>query len=100
MEYYDAFTLRHRGMQLWLLGLIVVSGAIASLASPAFWMAILGMLLATSGLLANSARTGQWYTWQRWDPSISWYEGWAILSGGIFAAAPFVEILVRARLGF
>ncbi len=100
MEQYDEFTIRNRKLQLWLFFLMIVSGMIAAVTSPAFWMAIVGMLLASSGILANSARTGQRYTWQRLDQSVSWYEGWAILSGSVLAATPFIEILVRAGFGW
>jgi hypothetical protein len=100
MEQYDAFTLRNRGLQVWLLLLMVIAGAIATASSPAFWMAILGMLLAASGVMANSIRTGQRFTWERWDQTVSWYEGWSVLSGAVLAAVPFVEVLVRASFGW
>ena len=100
MEQYDAFTLRNWRMQAWLAFLIVVAGTVAAMSSPAYWMIMIGMLLIASGYVANSIRTGQWYTWQRWDRSISWYEGWAVLSGAVITVAPLADVLVRARSGW
>ena len=99
MEPYDAFTLRNRAMQGWLFFLLLAAGALATITSPAFWMALVGVLLAATGVLAYSARSEQGYSWRHGDRPISWFEGWALLSGTVIGAAPFIEIFVRAYLG-
>lgn len=99
METYDAFTFRNRRIQAWLVLLVVAAGGVAAATSPAFWLCIVGMLLIASGVTANSVRTGQWYTWQRADRSVSWFEGWAILSGAVLIATPLVEVLARSYFG-
>src|SRR5262245_44732660 len=96
METYDAFTLRSRRMQCWLAGEAVVAAGVVALFPPSFWLCGVGLIVFTCATLANSARTGQWYTWQRLDTSVSWFEGWAALSGLILIAVPVIGMLVRA----
>jgi hypothetical protein len=86
-------------MQAWLVAVAIVAATISVLAPPAFWLCVVGGALAITGNLANSVRTGQWYTWQRWDRSVSWFEGWAYASGAVLCAVPLLAVLVRAHTG-
>lgn len=98
MEDRDYFTLRNRAMLVWLASVAMLALAVASLFPPSFWLCGLGIPLAVVGMLAHSARTDQWYTWQNWEPKLSWFEGWAASTGVTLAIVPLVGILVRAWL--
>jgi hypothetical protein len=91
------FTFRNRGMQQWLLAVIAASFIIALVFPPAFWLCIVGVVLLFTALLANSLRTGQWYSRQV-ERSLSGFEGWAGATGAVVMAVPLITILVRAWL--
>jgi hypothetical protein len=97
MESWDYFTFRNRAMLYWL-GIVFAFGLVMVLFfPPAFWLCTLGILFLVVGLLAHSARTGQWYTWQNWEPSLSWFEGWLVVTGSILMVAQLIAVILRAR---
>jgi hypothetical protein len=96
MEDRDVFTFRNRGIVLWLAGVLLVSLVIGAVSPPAFWLAPIGILFIIVGGLAHSFRTEQWYTWERWELRLNWFEGWAASTGGVlFAAALASFFFVR-----
>ncbi len=72
---------------------------IAAFFPPAFWLCAPGSVLLLVGKLAQAARTGRWSTWQGYDGTINWFEGWAMVTGIVLNTVPFVAILLRVRLG-
>jgi hypothetical protein len=95
MESWDYFTFRNRTMLNWLGIVILFSLAMALFFPPAFWLCTLGVLLIVVGLLTHSSRTGQWYTWQNWEPRLSWFEGWAGITGGLLVAVPLIVAILK-----
>jgi hypothetical protein len=93
----DDFTFRHRPMRQWLPGLLAASIAITVAFSPAFWLCVSGVALFATATLANSARTGQWFSRQV-GGSLSWFEGWAGASGAVLTLVLLVAIFVRIWL--
>jgi hypothetical protein len=93
MEDRDLFTLRHRGVLLWLAGVLVGSVSVAAIVPPSFWLSAVGFAFLAAGVIAHSARTGQWYTWQRWEPRFNWFEGWAAATGVVLFLVPFLVVL-------
>jgi hypothetical protein len=98
MESFDHFTFRNSRIRAWLAGTCAVVVLVAVIFPPAFWLCGLGAPLVVVAVLAHSARTGQWYTWQRWEPSFSWFEGWAGATGATMILGPVLTITVRAWL--
>ena len=90
----DAFTLKNRSMRVWLAGVLVVSLVIVVLSPPAFWLCGVGGALLVIGQIANSARTDQWWSWQR-QGSLNWFEGWAASTGATLAVVPLMSALMR-----
>jgi hypothetical protein len=91
----DVFTLNNRAMRVWLAAVLLSSGAAAALMPPAFWICGVGAALIVLGSVSNSARTDQWYSWQR-EGSLSWFEGWAASTGAVLTVVPLVVALLRA----
>ena len=98
MEPDDAFTLRNHGMRIWLVGLFVVVAGIVTLDPPSFWLAAFGAVLAIIGHLFNASRTSQWYTWQRSDKTVTWFEGWAFWTAGILILVPMLGVIVHGGI--
>ena len=84
-------------MQAWLAGLFVLGAAIAGAFPPSFWLCAVGAGFLVVATLANSARTGQWYSWQN-EGSLSWFEGWAAASGAVLLVVPLAAIILRSWL--
>ena len=84
-------------MQAWLIGLLLAGAGIAGLFPPSFWLCAFGAILLVVATLANSARTGQWYSWQN-EGSLSWFEGWAAASGAVLLLVPLVAVILRSWL--
>lgn len=96
MESWEYFTFRNRAMLYWL-GIVFVFGLVIVLFfPPASWLCTLGILFLVVGLLAHSARTGQWYTGQNWESSLSWFEGWAAVTGCVLIAVSLIADILRA----
>lgn len=98
MENVDRFTFRNSRIRVWLGGVCGAVVLVAVFSPPAFWLCGLGVPLVVVATLAHSARTGQWYTWQRWEPSFNWFEGWAAATGVTMIAGPVLTFAVRAWL--
>ena len=96
-ETSNDFTFRNRAVRGWLGLVILGSIAIVSVFPPAFWLCGLGAALLAIGSTANSARTGQWMSWQN-EGSLSWFEGWLVSTAAAFLVAPLVAIVVRSWL--
>jgi hypothetical protein len=94
----DVFTLKNRAILSWLVGVAAISVVVAMLRPPAFWLAGLGGVLVALGLLANSARTNQWYSWQN-EGSLNWFEGWAVATGVTLAVVPLMFAMFRGLAG-
>jgi predicted membrane channel-forming protein YqfA (hemolysin III family) len=94
----DVFTLKSRAILSWLVGVCTASSVLAALRPPAFWLAALGGVLLVTGLVANSSRTNQWYSWQR-EGSLNWFEGWATSTGAILAIVPLTFAVIRDLVG-
>lgn len=92
MEDRDAFTFRSRGMLSWLAGVFVVSIAVAAVSPPAFWLAPVGLAFIFIAGLAHSFRTEQWHTWERWEPRLNWFEGWAASTAGVLFAVSLASL--------
>jgi len=84
-------------MRQWLVGIVVLALFLILKYPPSFWLCFVGGTLLATGSLANSARTGQWMSWQN-EGSLNWFEGWAALTGAILVALPLVAIIVRSWL--
>jgi len=93
----DEFTFRSRATQAWLALVLVLSVAIASSFPPAFWLCGIGAASLILASLANSSRTGQWYSWQN-EGSLSGFEGWAAASGAVLLVVPLVAVILRSWL--
>ena len=91
----DRFTLRSRSIRVWLGVVVACSIAVVSLFPPSIWLSVAGVGLIVAALLANSARTGQWWSWQT-EGSLNWFEGWAASTGAILVCVPLLAILLRA----
>jgi len=91
------FSLRSRIAMVWLIAIVLAAMALAFAFPPAFWLCTVGVGLLVVGLTMNSARTGQWYSWQL-KGSLSLLEGFVALAGVGFVAIPFLVILVRSWL--
>ena len=96
MESRDYFTFRNRGVLTWLCAVAFGATALTIAVPPSFWLCGVGGALLAVGLLSHSARTGQWYTWQNWEPSLSWFEGWATSTGVLLMVLPLLAVLARA----
>jgi len=96
MEQFEIFSFRNRALLAWLVSVILAGGAIAALAPPALWMCAIGAILLVSSMLGHSARTSQWYTWQRREPRLSWFEGWAASTGVVLVVVPLLAIVLRS----
>lgn len=96
MEQRDHFTFRNAGIRAWLLAVLVGAGALAVAAPPSLWLCAAGILLLAAGLLAHSARAGQWFTSQDWEPSLNWFEGWAASTGALLLLTPLWVLLALA----
>jgi hypothetical protein len=92
----DDFTLSNRSLLLWLIGVFVVVIPLVMFFPPALWLCDVGGLLLALGVIANSARTNQWYTWQR-GGNLSWFEGWCVSTGALLAIPPLLAMLVRSQ---
>jgi len=100
MEDRDLFTLRHAGVLLWLVVVLIGSISMAVLVPPSFWLSAIGIAFLAVGVISHSARTGQWYTWPRWEPRFNWFEGWAATTGVVLLLVPFLVVLfVGANAG-
>lgn len=99
MEQFEIFTLRNRALLTWLACIMLGGGAAAALAPPALWMCAIGAFLLVSSILGQCARTGQWYTWQRWELRLSWFEGWAASTGIVLVVVPLLVIVLRSYAG-
>ncbi len=82
-------------MQVWLIGLLVFGTGVAGFFPPSFWLCGIGTVLVVVATLANSARTGQWYTWQN-EGSLNWFEGWAAASGVVLLVVPPLALILRS----
>ena len=91
MEEREVFTLRNRGIVSWLAGVLALASLIGALSLPAFWLAPGGFLFILVAAIAHSFRTGQWLSWQRWEPRLNWFEGWAASTGGVLITAAVVS---------
>jgi hypothetical protein len=96
MEHRDYFTFRNASTLIWLGAVVVTSLAAVFAFPPAFWLCGVGGVFVAIGALSNSVRTGQWYSWQNWEPSLSWFEGWAVTTGAILAVLPLLVIIMRS----
>jgi xanthosine utilization system XapX-like protein len=94
----DHFTLRHRGVVIWLAGVVAATVAVCVVAPPAFWICGLGGLLLGAGLIANSSRTRQWMSWEN-EGKLNWFEGWAAASGAVMLVVPLALVLLRNAIG-
>ena len=95
MEQRDLFTFNNRGITVWLLVVGVLAATVAFVAAPAFWMCIAGAGLVAIGGIAHSARTGQWFTWQDWEPRFNWFEGWSGSTGLLLMAMPLLVAILK-----
>ena len=93
MEDRDYFTFRNSSLRGWLAGVAVLAGVIAAAAPPSLWLCALGGALLALGVLSHSARTGQWFTWQNWEPSLNWFEGWAASTGVMLLLVPLLVLI-------
>jgi len=93
----DEFTLRNRAMQVWLSGLVVAEMVVAFAFPPSFWLCGIGLAFLAVASLANSARTGQWFSWQN-EGSLNWFEGWAASTGAALFVVPLLAIILRSWL--
>ena len=98
MESRNYFTLRNRAMLIWLVSEALVALDVVAYFPPSFWLCGLGFPLAVIGMLAHSARTEQWNTWENWEPKFNWFEGWAASTGVTLEVIPVVGVLVRVWL--
>ena len=96
MEDRDVLTLRNRGVRLWLSGVLLSSVLISAAFPPAVWLFGAGMACMVTAVVCHSARTGQHYTWERWEPRLNWFEGWLACTGAVLFVAPLIG-LVFAR---
>jgi hypothetical protein len=94
----DVFTLKNRAILFWLTGVFATSLTVAIWLPPAHWLASVGVCLIFVAVLARSARTNQWFTWQNEGPS-NWFEGWAGLTGAILTVVPLLLDALRDWLG-
>jgi hypothetical protein len=95
MEARELFTLRNKAVVAWLTCAAVATSAVSVALPPAFWLCALGVILVAAGMLSHSARTGQWYTSQRWEPRFNWFEGWASCTGAIVTIVPLLVLIAR-----
>lgn len=93
MEHRDYFTFRNSGIRLWLGGVSVLAGILVVALPPSFWLCVTGGALLALGILSHSARTGQWFTWQNWEPSLNWFEGWAACTGVLLIVVPLLVLV-------
>jgi len=91
------FTFRSRGAAVWFLGSVLAALALALAFPPGLWLCVVGGVLLACALTANSARTGQWYSWQN-EGSLSQFEGTLASAGIALATVPLLAILLRSWL--
>jgi hypothetical protein len=91
----EVFTLKNKSVRRWIAGVIVVVLLVVTLFPPAFWLCDLGFVLIVAGTVANSARTEQWWSWQR-EGNLNWFEGWCAVTGAILAILPLLAVLARS----
>jgi hypothetical protein len=96
MESGDYFTFSNSGMRRWLIGVLVGAFAVAYLFPPSFWLCGVGIALIVCAGLSHSLRTDQWYTWQNWEPQLSWFEGWLGTTGVVLIAVPLLFVALQA----
>lgn len=89
------FTFKNRSIRLWFAGVIIVVLLIVIFFPPAFWLCGLGGVLFVIGTTANSARSDQWYSWQR-GGNLNWFEGWCAVTGAVLAILPLLAMLIRS----
>lgn len=91
-----SFSLRNRGLLLWLLGLTAVTALVVICMPPAFWLCEIGAVLLAATSIFISARTGEWMT-PREDqsPTLTWFEGWLGSTSIILMVVPLLGILLR-----
>jgi len=90
-----SFTFRNPRILTWLALIVVASIILAWYQPPAFWLCWVGAALVVIGQLTNSARTGQWMSWQN-EGSLDWFEGWAVSTGVIMAIVPLAGVIIRS----
>jgi hypothetical protein len=93
MEQRDYFTFRNPGIRTWLGVVAAVAGLLVVNVPPSLWLCAVGGALLALGVLAHSARTGQWFTWQNWEPSLNWFEGWAASTGVLLLVVPLLVLV-------
>ena len=96
MEPSDYFTFQNTGIRAWLGGISVLSGIVVVVVPPSFWLCAMGGVFLALGVLSHSARTGQWFTWQNWEPSLNWFEGWAASTGVLLILVPLLGLIALA----
>ena len=93
----DRFSLTNSHVLVWLLLALSLAIAVALALPPALWLAIIGGVLVAICLIANSARTGQWMSWEN-EGSLNLFEGCAGATGLIFVLIPILTMIGRSWL--
>ncbi len=81
-------------VRLWLAGVFVAGIFRVAFYPPSFWLCVVGAALLLCASIANSARTGQWFTWQV-KGSLNLFEGWAASTGAVLASVPVAAVFIR-----
>jgi len=80
----NAFTIRNRATQIWLLFNCAFAAAVTYWLPPAFWLGAVGAPFILLSYVLHGARTGQWQRSENESESpLSRFEGWAAASGVI-----------------
>ena len=93
----ELFELRRLKARLWLAALVTFALVLSLFFPPSFWLCGVGVCLVIVSLLANSVRSGQWFSWQM-EGSLNWFEGWSAYTGIVFMSVPLIVICIRSLL--
>jgi hypothetical protein len=93
----SAFTLRSRFSVVSLSAVALAALLVAVTLPPALWLCVVGGVLLVAALTANSARTGQWFSWQN-EGSLSQPEGFLASTGIVLTVIPLFVVLLKSWL--
>ena len=93
----EDFTIKNRPIQIWLVTTSAICVSLALIFPPSFWLCGIGGVMLAIGMLANSARTDQWYSWQN-EGSLNWFEGWAVSTAMVLIFIPLGIVMIRVVL--